>query len=192
MRCDWVKILPASQIARLPDCQLGASSGELLVGVVHSTPTYSGESPMCTVVESTVWTDVWYIGAFSMDFKGMQNLAQSVLFYVESSTIDCRIRLYNEMQRCSARPDKSQLESGEVHWNMLIHSSCNELIHWKFQWKVLLHFSHNAFLIVLAQSINLLSKAVRHHFFKLHVGGKQTLRYWTTHFGCCVNVCIEM
>ena len=57
---------------------------------------------------------------FSMDFKGMQNLAQSVLFYtyVESSTIDCRIRLYNEMQRCSARPDKSQLESGEVHWNI--------------------------------------------------------------------------
>ena len=86
---------------------------------------------------------------FSMDFKGMQNLAQSVLFYiyVESSTIDCRIRLYNEMQHCSARPDKSQLESGEVHWNMLIRSSCNVLIHWKFQWNVLLHFSHNAFLI---------------------------------------------
>ena len=80
----------------------------------------------------------------------------SVLFYiyVESSTIDCRIRLYNEMQRCSARPDKSQLESGEVHWNMLIYSSCNVLIHWKFQWNVLLHFSHNAFLIVLAQLIN--------------------------------------
>ena len=88
---------------------------------------------------------------FSMYFKGMQNLAQSVLFYtyVESSTIDCRIRLYNEMQRCSARPDKSQLESGEVHWNNIF-----QLIHWKFQWNVLLHFSHNAFLIVLAQSIN--------------------------------------
>ena len=131
----------------MPACQLGASSGELLVGVVHSTPTYS------TVHSVNRCLIHW---CFSMDFKGMQNSAQSVLFYiyVESSTIDCRIRLYNEMQRCSARPDKSQLESGEVHWNMLIYSSCNVLIHWKFQWNVLLHFSHNAFLITLAQPIN--------------------------------------